>query len=270
MPVSYGKFFDLRLLEEFSRKDSVIHRMSPEVKVISTFLFLILALSLGKYEIAALLPFFLYPLILIRLAGIPVETIISRSLIVLPFVCLIGIFNPLLDTEPLVHVGSWTLSGGWLSFFSIILRGLLTAIAALTLICTTGFPQICSALRRMGIPSLLTTQLLLLYHSLFILGEETGRMHASWKLRSFHKKRMPLPVWSSMIGHLFLRSLDRSGRLHLALLARGYNGELALSSAPPFTLADFSFFLSSLIFLCLLRFAEPALHLGRHIESLFP
>jgi cobalt/nickel transport system permease protein len=41
----------------------------------------------------------------------------------------------------------------------------------------------------------------------------------------------PSPVWQGqvaghMVGSLFLRSLERSERVHAAMLARGYNGQM--------------------------------------------
>ena len=81
-------------------------------------------------------------------------------------------------------------SGGWVSFFSILLKFFLTMCSALLLISTTSFPGICHALRKLGIPEIFISQLLFLYRYIFVLVEETLRMVRARDLRSFGKERI--------------------------------------------------------------------------------
>jgi cobalt/nickel transport system permease protein len=54
---------------------------------------------------------------------------------------MIGIFNPLIDRDILISLEGIDISGGWVSFVSILIRFVLTVGAALTLIAVTGYFQ---------------------------------------------------------------------------------------------------------------------------------
>lgn len=261
------KIFDFNTIDELSRGDTWVHTLDARVKIIVTFIFLFLALSLSRYEISNLLPFFLFPLVIMRQADLPFSFILGRALVVLPFVFLIGIFNPVFDTTPMVHVGGFTLSAGWVSFFSLILRGYLTALAALVLVSSTGFFTICSALRQMKVPAILTTQLILLYRSLFILTDEASRMITAWKLKSFGKQ-LRLKTWSSLTGHLLLRSIDRSERMHQGLLSRHFGGEIMSLPASRWRVREYFYVVGWSLFFLFLRYCSPSLVAGKYIQSI--
>ena len=63
-----------------------------------------------------------------------------------------GAFNPVFDREVVAQVGAWGVSGGWVSYASIVLRFLLTAGAALVLTATTSFTGVCLALQKLRVP----------------------------------------------------------------------------------------------------------------------
>lgn len=221
-----ASFFDVGRLDRLARQDTAVHRLDPRVKLLTTLVFLVCVVSFGKYEVSALLPFFLYPVALASAGRIPFGYLGLRLLAVAPFAILVGIFNPLLDRETLVRLGSFELSGGWVSFLSIQLRFCLTVGSALVLIATTSFQGLCAALQRLGAPQVITVQLLFLYRYLFVLGEEAVRLVRARALRSFGKKGMDMGVYGSLLGHLLLRTLDRAQRIHLAMRCRGFTGEL--------------------------------------------
>ena len=155
-------FYDLGRLELLAEKNTRIHRLDPRVKVLTTLLFIIYVVSFNKYEIARLLPFFLFPSLLIGLAELPFGYLLRKIILVSPFVLCIGIFNPFLDKEIILQIGTLQISGGWLSLISILLRFILTVGAALLLIATTGFPAICMALEKLGAPKIFSVQLLII------------------------------------------------------------------------------------------------------------
>ena len=89
---------------------------------------------------------------MIALGDLPVRYIVRKIALVLPFAFLVGMFNPVFDREVLVRLGPLGISGGWISCASIIVRAILTVGAALILVAVTGFPAICRALERLGMP----------------------------------------------------------------------------------------------------------------------
>lgn len=237
-----SSLFDLSRFDALSRLDTPIHRLDPRVKVLTTMVFIVAVVSFDKYRVSALLPFVLYPVVLIALGDLPLRYLAGKVCLALPFAFFIGMFNPLLDREVLVRVGPVAIAGGWVSFASILIRFALTVTAALALVATTGIYGLCRALDRLGLPRAFTVQLLFLYRYLFVLVEEASRMHQARSLRSFGTRGTGLRVYASMIGQLLLRTLDRAQRVHTAMLCRGFDGEVRVLRNSSITKKDILFF----------------------------
>jgi cobalt/nickel transport system permease protein len=226
-----GTFLDFRHLDRLAEGDTAVHRLDPRAKVLVTIFFIVSVVSFGKYELSALFPFFLYPAALIALGNLPALFLLRKTMLVLPFAVIIGIFNPLFDRQILLHVGPLAVSGGWVSCASIIVRAALTVSAAFILLTVTGFPAICAALERLGMPRTFAVQLLFLYRYIFVLVEEGKRMSRARELRTFGSRGMGIRSFGSLIGHLLLRTWERAERIHRAMLARGFTGEFHLRRA---------------------------------------
>jgi len=262
-------FFDIGALDTLAGGETCIHRLDPRAKVVTTLVFLLCVVSFGKYEISGLLPFIIYPLVLITLGQLPTGFLLKKLLIVAPFAFFIGVFNPILDTDILFHLGPLAISGGWVSFTSILLRFSLTISVALILIATTSFSGVCMALGKLGAPRVFVVQLLLLYRYLFVLVDEGIRMVRARSLRSFGKRGMGMTVFGHMLGQLLLRTLDRAQRIHLAMCCRGFTGEIHLLQHYRLGRAEVFFVLGWSSIFALLRFNNIPQLLGQLImESL--
>lgn len=218
-------FFDLGTLDTLAYRDSAVHRLDPRAKVIVAFVFIVTIASFGRYDVSALLPMALFPWMLIVIGDLPAGYLARKIVLVSPFAIFIGIFNPLLDQSPLLEFGPLTVSGGWVSFASIMLRFVLTISAALILIATTSFPGVCRALERLGAPRVFAVQLLFLYRYLFVLVEEGARMVRARKLRSQKGRGEGFGSFIPLLGQLLLRTLARAQRIHQAMLCRAFDGE---------------------------------------------
>ncbi len=218
--------FDLDRLDRMAGQDSPIHRLDPRTKLLTTLVFLVCVVSRGKYELSALLPYAVFPVAIAAVANLPAGYLARKLLAFAPFAVLVGAFNPFFDREPLLRLGTFAISGGWVSFASILVRFCLTIGAALVLIATTSFRGVCMALERLGVPNVFTTQLLFLHRYIFVLGEEGARMARARELRTFDGRGRGLRVYASLVGHLLLRTLDRGERIHLAMRCRGFDGRI--------------------------------------------
>ena len=69
-----------------------------------------------------------------------------------PHAALITMTSILSVQALLVQVGPIMVTGGWVSFASILMRFLLTAGSALTLVAITGFRSLCLALEKLLVP----------------------------------------------------------------------------------------------------------------------
>jgi cobalt/nickel transport system permease protein len=218
-------FLDFNYLDTLASRNTCISRLDARAKVFVTLVFVITTVSFGKYELASLLPLFLFPAVMISLGDIPCFYLAKKLLLLLPFAFFVGIFNPLFDTAAMVQAGPLIISGGWISFLSILIRFTLTAGAAFILIATTGFGDVCMALEKLGLPRVFAVQLLFLHRYIFVLAEEGTRMVRARELRSFGKRGKELKVFGSIVGHLLLRTWERAQRIHMAMLCRGFRGE---------------------------------------------
>ncbi|MDO8964126.1 MAG: cobalt ECF transporter T component CbiQ [Coriobacteriia bacterium] len=268
MPSIEDGLYQLGRLDRLASQDTAVHRVDPRAKVLTTFVFLICVVSFGKYELLAMLPFLLFPVALVSEGNLPARYILSRLLVAAPFALVVGVFNPLLDREIFAHIGSLGIAGGWVSYASIILRFLLTTAAAIVLVGTTSMSGVCNALERLGVPDVLSTQLLLLYRYIFVLGEEVMRMARARALRSFGGRGMGPSVYAQMLGHLLLRTYARAQRIYLAMKSRGFDGHVRALRRLRFTGADVAFLLGWSAFFVLARVHNLPLLIGAAVTRL--
>jgi cobalt/nickel transport system permease protein len=221
-----GTFLDFKQLDLLAMRQTAVHRLDPRAKVLTTLLFVICVVSFDRYTISAMLPFLVFPAALLAAGDLPVGIILRKIMIVVPFALMIGLFNPLFDRQVILQFGSLDVWGGWISCASILLRALLTASAAIILVATTGFPAICEALEKLGMPQVFAVQLIFLYRYIFVLTDEGVRTARARQLRTFGKRGLGLRQFGSLVGHLLLRTWERAERIHMAMLARGFAGEI--------------------------------------------
>jgi len=237
----HSAVLNLKRLDLLANNDSLIHRLDARAKVLVTLVFIICVVSQNRYELAALFPFFIFPVVMISLAGLPPLLILRKIILLCPFVLAVGIFNPVFDREILLQLGPLGISGGWVSFASILTRSVLTVGAALILVGVTGFTAVCQALERLGMPQVFAVQLLFLYRYIFVLAEESGRASRARELRSCGKKGLGIRSFGSLAGHLLLRTWQRAERIHMAMLARGFSGIFHAHRQPCFGATEFLF-----------------------------
>ena len=218
--------FDLGYMDTLSSGNSPLHRLDAGAKVIATFAFIIAVVSFDRYAVSALTPFFLYPVALCALGNVPLVFILRKVAAVLPFAVLIGIFNPFIDTGIMFQAGPLAVSGGWVSFISILMRFALTVSAALLLVAVTGFYSVCASLEKFGVPRVFVVQLLFVYRYLFVLADESQKMSRARLARSFTSSPPGLKVFAPLVGQLLLRTLDRAERVYRAMACRGFDGTI--------------------------------------------
>lgn len=262
-------YFNMGYLDRLSYKDTFIHRIDPRAKVLSTLAFILTVVSFPKYEIAGLIPFFLFPVLFFSFGDIPVLFILKKILIVSPFALFIGIFNPFLDGRIIYVLNGIAISGGWVSFISIMLKFFLTISSALLLLATTSFPGICYALQKLGLPEIFISQLLFLYRYIFVLAEEAMRMVRARNMRSFGAKGQGVKVFMSIVGTLFLRTIERAERIYCSMLSRGFSGTMHPTKTYRFGSVDIVYLSLSAAVFYLLRSYKITAMLGSQITTIF-
>jgi cobalt/nickel transport system permease protein len=237
----------IHYLDPYQAGYSPVHQTDARVKVVLTvaFIFTTALIPIGAWPIFILLYAILFSLII--LAEVGSGRVLKRSILALPFVLAA---LPLVFTTPgeqmlTLDLGIWRLTAtfeGLEKFLSIGLKSWISVQVAALLIFTTQFPDILAALRALRLPRLLVAIFGLMWRYLFVLADEVLKLGRARAARSgdsgdpgMSKGRSiswRAKIAGGMAGSLFIRSLDRSERIYVAMLSRGYNGEIRLIALP--------------------------------------
>lgn len=248
---SYQKMF---ILDELADKKTLIHRINPLVKLVITLLYLFCVVSFDKYDISGLIPLFLYPVAVIALGDIPLKPLLAGLAISAPLVIGVGIFNPILDRSVAVSIQGIAITGGMISFMSLLIKCSLTVSAAMLLLATTGINKIAAALQKLHVPGIFITQLLLTYRYIAVLMGEASRVYNAYNLRAPYQKGISRNVWGSLIGLLLLRTYDRAIRIYQAMKLRGFENQYYGVSLAGLGKPDFIYMLIWVIFFAAVKF----------------
>ena len=178
-------------------------------------------------------------------SGVGIGRVFLRSLVALPFIL---IALPTVFTKPgaplyelSLGLVNLTATAEGIEFFASVLIKSWTAVTASVLLTSTTPPlRLLAALRALRLPAILIAVVMLMYRYLFVLVDEAQRMLRARAARSaaIGPGSGGTVVWRAksaggMAGSLFIRTLDRSERIYMAMLARGYDGSIRQQSTAP-------------------------------------
>ena len=187
-----------------------LQAVSPRLKLL---VLLAIATLAAFTPLARLWAPYLVLAILLAIAKVPLRLVVERVGELLPFV-LLAAAGALLAGDP--------------ARFALVLgRALVTVIGLVLLTSTTPLPDLLQAARRIGLPIPLVSMIGLALRYLVVLMDEGNRMGLAFSARAVGPRdlRLARPL-GRLVGALAFRSLERSERIHRAMLARGYTGEL--------------------------------------------
>lgn len=220
-----GAVKELYRMDELAARDTWLNRLHPLTKLLATLFYIIITVSFSLYQLSSVLLMAVYPVVLFIIGDISFSYSIRRLWIVLPLVCLVGIFNPFFDRQPVYYIRGLLITAGMISMATLMLKGILCILASYLFIASTNIESICYALRMLHIPSILVTQILLTYRYLSLLLSEAGKLADAYSLRAPGQKGIHIKAWGSLAGGLLLRSMDRASALYESMVMRGYTGE---------------------------------------------
>ena len=248
-----GTISEIHSLEEQAQQSTPLTTLHPLAKLLMTMAYIMTLMSLGKYNLPGTLFMASYPLLGFHLGHLAWREGLWRLRLILPLVACVGIANPFFDKH-IIYWGDFIIRAGYLSFFSLLLKGVLAVLASYLLIATTTIEQICYALRLLQLPKLLVTQLLLSYRYLTLLLEQADTIAQAYALRAPKQKGVHFKVWGSLAGQLLLRSIDRANNLYDSMLLRGYQGEYYYGGPlPQWSRRDWRYVLAVLAMLLVVR-----------------
>ena len=220
------------VLDRWARGSSPLHRRDPRAKIVALLVFLIALATASRG-----LPLFACGLLLLLVAAllwarVPVWGALVRAGIVLPF-------------SAVFAVVSW-LAGEPARGASLAIKSYLSALAVLLVISTTPLPVLLRGLEAMGVPHFLLDVGQFLYRYFFVISEEAQRMNDAAAARGASARQWKpggqrFRASAGGLAVLFARSYARAENIHLAMLARGFQGRFLLLAGGRFRRADLIF-----------------------------
>ena len=223
--------------DRYVERSTPLHRADAAVKLPATFAY-VLALALTPEAAWGVLAASAAPVALAAVLGSCSPLfLLRRSLLALPFV---AAAVPLAFTRPgevvfVVPITGWDASReGVEAVATILARSWLSVLAVVLLTASTPVAELLHALRALRVPRLLVATVFFTYRYFHVVGDEAVRMMRARDSRSAalpdHRAGGSIAWRASVLGHmvgsLFIRSLDRSERVHAAMQARGFTGDL--------------------------------------------
>lgn len=203
--------------DRFGRNATLCHRLPPVVKVLLCVAVVVAGLSV---------PVSLWPvhgvLICLVFAGqtvaqVPLAYLLRRLLLFLPMVFLLSISIPL----------SQGFAAGWTVMTAILLRSTLAFLSVLWLVNVMPFEQLLVTLRQLRVPAVFVAMLSFMYRYSFVVWDELGKMRTARRARSFRGgMQFEWRTSIQLIGLLLIRALDQAERVHGAMCARGWDGQV--------------------------------------------
>lgn len=227
----------IHFLDPYRPLVSPVHALDPRVKLVLTIAYILTAAltPAGAWPVYVLL--LALALAIEILSGLGIRSVHRQALLALPFMLAA---LPMLFTvkgESVASIFGLTVSQAGLErFISIALKSWLSVQAAIVLAACTPFPDLLTAMRAVRIPRLLVALFGLMWRYLFVLADEALRLMRARASRSGQAGTgsgrtggsiaWRAKVAGGMAGNLFLRGLERSDRIYMAMLSRGYDGEI--------------------------------------------
>lgn len=206
---------------------SALHRAPAHRKILGLvcFMLLVVATPIGWWW--AFVGFATLLVAVVAMSRVPPTYLARRMVIEVPFV-IFALLMPFVSRGP--RVEWWGLSfseAGLLAAVSLLVKGTLGVLASLTLAATTEAADLLAGLARLRVPVLLVAIMGFMVRYLDVVTAEAGRMLVAMRSRGVDP-RSPKhwPALSRALASLFIRAYERGERVHLAMLARGYDGRM--------------------------------------------
>lgn len=208
-------------IDELNSRDQWMNNIHPLVKFFVVIFYIAFTMNTNKYDINRVVLLAIVPAVLFVLADLRIRDTFSRIKLVLPIVILVGVTNIFTDKGTFV-IGNYSINAGIISMITITLKGIYAVIISYIFIATTSIEKFCIALRKIKVPALIVTVIMLTYRYIGLLLEETEKVTTAYSLRAPGQKGIHFKVWGSLAGQMLIRTMDRAEEIYESMKLRGY------------------------------------------------
>ncbi len=244
----FSFFQEALVTETFTKRDGLLQSLDPRVKLIS-ILAVVFAVSVTK-DLRLLAAVYLLTLLFAHLSKIGVGFFIKRVWLFVPFfagvIVIPVIFNVFLPGDPLYHImdlppgthigplalpdSIYITKQGVFAAVTFTLRVATAVSAVVLLFLTTPQQLLFKSLRSLKVPKVYVLTMAMAYRYIFLFMEMIRDLHIAKKSRTI--KSMSLrdeQRWvGGRIGYMLIKSLDMSEKVHMAMVSRGFSGDVRI------------------------------------------
>lgn len=216
----------------YIHRHSVVHSLPSHLKIIAVLFFVLVVVSTPITYWPAFV-IFLTLVVSAAIAGkIAIPTLAKRALIEIPFI-FFAVLMPFFGTGERFELGPLNLyRDGLLAGLSIVAKGTLGVLSAVILSTTTTAREILRGLERLRLPTIMVQIASFMLRYVNVISDEMERMKIARQSRGFDATGVKhWKVIATSAAALFIRSYERGERVHLAMLSRGFDGELPHTEA---------------------------------------
>lgn len=219
--------------------DTAVHRLPAEAKVAATVVTVLAVVTTPREQIWAFAAHAVVLLLVVTATRLPPAAVVRRMRIEIPFLAF-AVLLPIVGRDPRIDVAvvpfSLSEEGVWAGW-NIAAKGTLGVLAAIVLSSSTPVAELLRGVGRLRMPKVMVSIAGFMVRYLDVVVGEAGRM----RIARVSRGDDPRWLWQARAtaatgGTLFVRSYERGERVHLAMLARGFDGsmpEVHHHHAPP-------------------------------------
>lgn len=216
----------------YVHEHSPFHRAAPETKVVAVLGTVAMLAMTPRRAVWAFVIFALAAIGATLLSRVRFGFVVTRLVAVVPFL-VFALFIPFVAGGETTELWGVRLSveGLWASW-NVLAKAGLGAWFAVLLTATTEVPDILRGLGKLRVPKLFTSIAMFMIRYLELIAEEFARVRVAMSARGYDPRLLSQarPLAAST-GALFVRSYERGERVHSAMLARGFTGEIPETSS---------------------------------------
>ena len=206
---------------------SRVHHLAPECKLAAQLLFVFVVVATPREAIWAFAAYALILAVLIRLAGLPYGFVAKRLTVEIPFVAFALLLPFIAQGERVDVLGVSVSSEGLWGAWNILVKGTIGVAASIVIASTTTMPEMLKGFDRLHLPKAFTSIASFMVRYMDVIADDMKRMKVARLSRGYD----PRWIWQAKAvgasaGALFIRSYERGERVYLAMLSRGFSGDM--------------------------------------------
>lgn len=237
--------------EEYAKREGLLQKVDSRIRLIVLVGSAFFVVCAGSIEMILIL--LLISLVLATASKIPIGSFLPRVWFFVPIfagvIAIPAMFNVVSPGRDLIEIFSfetWHLSiteEGLRAATILVLRVASSVSFIVLLPLTTRWNDLMNAMRVLKIPKTFVLILSTTYRYIFFLLDSVNKMLLSMKSRDVGKLgvRKSWRIYAPMVSALFIKSYSLNEKVYLAMMSRGFSGEVRTAERKPLDIHSIGF-----------------------------